>query len=512
MGERPIGDPMHYVVSVVLVFCVWFVLWLVFRFLTFSLVTLSDEWFAFFSIIAAPTITLIPPYIWWRYYRRERGLPYLLTRRNLFSSVALAALAALLFWAVMTLTEYPLLRIIGVEPQGDVQFVAAWRGESFAWLLEMSFLYMIIVGPVEELFNRGFLQDQVNRAYKPWVGISLAGVLFVLGHVPVDFLVYGISLPEWGVRWLSSFPFAVAIGVYYHWSRNIWGAAVYHGLYDWYLSIAYINYTLGVSISTAQSYVLIGVWSLFEVVIIVGLGYMGYRLWWRDSRPADSLGLGLTGDSVVRRLGALPVRLYAFAASRPLTRMATRIERSRWPGPQVWSLLVIGVVMMGSLGLSGAIGVVPASEGGGGGGGGGGGSGHETYNYSYSFSDYLAEGSSGDYSAGEADELTVVAVRALLMWRDEPAVGPRFTNQPDTFRLELALSDGTPLDTEEDASGQLSASWMADEPVKVLDVVATVTAVTCGDQVPLVSPGGLRDRADDGNEFALNIEIEALVD
>ena len=63
------------------------------------------------------------------------------------------------------------------------------------WMLiiAMMFSYMIVTGPTEELFSRGFLQDQTARAFDLKFAILFSSVLFASGHLPISILVYRLS-------------------------------------------------------------------------------------------------------------------------------------------------------------------------------------------------------------------------------------------------------------------------------------------------------------------------------
>ena len=125
----------------------------------------------------------------------------------------LVACVAVAVFFVFYFVSYPvLINLLGVQVEGELTFWANWRANGLAWLVGTTLFFMVIVGPVEELFHRGFIQDQINRAFSPWFGILVASTVFVLGHVPIDFMVYKLDLAGWGLRWLSSFPFAIGAG------------------------------------------------------------------------------------------------------------------------------------------------------------------------------------------------------------------------------------------------------------------------------------------------------------
>jgi membrane protease YdiL (CAAX protease family) len=513
-GERPIVDRWQFILEVLAVFALWLVLWAVFRIGTVQLVRSSEIISAVLSIIMAPTLTLIPPIIWWQKRMKERGWPYLLTRRNLFSSVLVACLSVVLFFIVMNLSYPVMISAFGVEPQEDLQFFAAWRGQSLEWLVSITFLYMFIVGPVEELFHRGFIQDQINRAFPAYFGIFIASIVFVFGHLPIDVMVYQVTWLEWGIRWLSSFPFAIAMGAMYHWSRNIWGVAVYHGLYDWFLGISFLEYGSGetVLLTSGQILILIGVWSLMELVIIVGISYVFYRYLWKGDRPAGSLGFRVIGISYGASASSLLPRLYALFISRPIAKLARRIDASGFQKQEIWSAAIILLVLFGNLGFSGALGVVPMSSDTGGGVPGGGGP-YEGDTITLPLETehtFIYEGETLDYAFQQTTERKYVWVNVTLSWQDEADESARYTNLPDTLKLDVFIEDDIDLAniaSDSSSVGSVDLRWQASEPMKGQAIIVSVTAVECGNQVPLVNFGGFRERADNGNSFDLAVEL-----
>ncbi|NOQ54318.1 MAG: CPBP family intramembrane metalloprotease [Thermoplasmata archaeon] len=513
VGKRPIGDRWAYAGEVVSVFFVWLAVWAVYRYI--RTISRVDETVLgpLLSIIAPVVLTLSIPLIWWRYRRRERGIPFLITHRNLFTSVLVACAAVVAFFIFFYLSYPVLLAMMDVETEGDLSFWAIWRAESATWLIATTLFYMIIVGPVEELFHRGFIQDQVNRAFAPIFGILIASVVFVLGHVPIDFMVYQLTLSEWGLRWLSSFPFAVGMGVFYHWSRDIWGVAVYHGLYDWFLTVNNLEYGLmGPELALGQYYFLYFVWFSAELAIIIAFAYVGYRLWWRGSRPAGSLGFLVRGVSHPTSPDRKWMfRVHAFLTRRPFVAFARVVDRfPRWK-PEILSLALIGVILFGNLFLTGALGSVPPF---------GGGPGDVPGPWTPGADDvrtlptetehaYVYEGETRDFAYQQGIDRKYVSINVTLTWQDE-APPTRYTNEPDTLRVELQLDDGTVIDSlamDGSSAGSVVIEWTAESPVRGEGVIVSVTAVECGNMVPTLSPLGLRERADDGNNFDMAVEI-----
>ena len=519
VGERPIKDRWRYTAEVVGIFFLWLAIWAVYRYGR-TISGVDDTILGpFLSVLAPVIVTLSLPILWWRYRRRELGLPFLLTRRNLFSSILVACIAVVVFFIFYFLSYPILLGLMGADVEGELTFWADWRAFGLSWLVATTLFYMVIVGPVEELFHRGFVQDQINRAFSPWFGILIASVVFVLGHIPIDFMVYKLDLAGWGLRWLSSFPFAIGAGIFYHWSRNIWGVAVYHGLYDLFLSLSRIEYGLaGPELPYSMWYLIFGVWFLAELVILVAFAYAGYRLFWKGDRPAGSLGFRLIGVSDASPGKGLIQSIHGFLASRRIVALARRIDISRGHTREVLSLAVIGIVIFGNLAISGAFGQVPDFSTGDGNGPGGPIDGElETLPLATEH-DYVYDQTTEEYAYQLGEERWYSNIDLTLTWVDETPP-TRFTNEPDTLRVELLMDDGEEyvvLTSDsapgDDANGgSVTLQWSADKPVKGYAIMVSVTAVECGPMVPFISIGGIRDRPDNGNNFDMATEMVVVV-
>lgn len=518
VGEQPIDDRRQYVVEVVGVFFAWLVIWAAYRYAREASGADDTVLGPVLSVLAPVIVSFSLPYIWWRYRRRERGIPFLITRRNTFSSILVACIAVTVFFMFFFVSYPVLIALMGVEVEGDLTFWADWRAHGAAWLIGTTLFYMVIVGPVEELFHRGFVQDQINRVYAPWVGILVASTVFVLGHVPIDFMVYKIELAGWGLRWLGSFPFAIGMGVFYHWSRNIWGVAVYHGLYDLFLSLSRVEYgAVGPELSYGGWYLMYAVWFLGELLIIVVLSYAAYRILWKRNRPQGSLGFWVRGISDARPGPGIVARIHSLLASRRLVDLARRVDRSRGHTREVLSLGVVVLLILGNLGISGALGVVPVLDNGGGGGSGPGPKGGlETLPLAAEHA-YVYEETTEEYAYQQGTERWYTYVNVTLTWVDE-APPLRFTNEPDTLLLEVYLDDGVELvplgqdsaSGNDVAGGAVTINWFSDVHLKGEGILVSVTAVECGNMVPIFNFGGLRERADNGNSFDLVVEMTVV--
>jgi membrane protease YdiL (CAAX protease family) len=519
VGEKPIADRWRYAGEVVGIFFIWLAIWAVYRY-TRTISNVDETPLGpIISVLAPVIVTLSLPIIWWRWRRRERGLPFLLTRRNLFSSILVACIAVVVFFIFYFLSYPILLNLMGAEIEGELTFWADWRAFGLGWLVATTLFYMVIIGPVEELFHRGFVQDQINRVFSPWFGIIIASVVFVLGHVPIDFMVYQLDLAGWGLRWLSSFPFAIGAGIFYHWSRNIWGVAVYHGLYDLFLSLSRIEYGMtGPELTYLSWYLIFAVWFIAELIIMVAFAYAGYRLLWKGDRPSGSLGFIVRGISDAAPGRGLLQSIHRFLASRRIVRLARRVDISGGHTREVLSLALIGVVIFGNLAISGAFGQVPDFGTDGGNGPGGGVDGHmETLPMETEHA-YIYDQTTEDFAYQLGTERFYAFINLTLTWVDEtPPL--RFTNEPDTLMVELFLDDGEEYvllasdsgSGNDAAGGSVSIQWSTEEPMEGYAVMISVTALDCGPMVPTVNFGGFRERADNGNNFDMATELVVVV-
>jgi hypothetical protein len=125
-------------------------------------------------------------------------------------------------------------------------------------------------------------------------------------------------------------------------------------------------------------------------------------------------------------------------------------------------------------------------------------------------SNSVSEGAS-ETEGADLDQTKVTEIVVTLTWTDEDAADARHSNTPDTLRLEVEFEFGN--ESGEDSGGRVVLTFTApeDQPWDMdgRTISATVTAVNCGDQEPLVpDPLGFRTISDGGNDYDLNIEVK----
>lgn len=120
---------------------------------------------------------------------------------------------------------------------------------------------------------------------------------------------------------------------------------------------------------------------------------------------------------------------------------------------------------------------------------------------------------------GGSDLLVDVAnpnVRSItfsLTWLDEAASGPRYTNEPDAFGLEVLPPQGDAEVTSMSTSGRVTLTILyspTEDPYLNGTGAFAVTVVcgNCGNQVPIINFLGLREIEDDGNSWSLDVTYE----
>ena len=85
----------------------------------------------------------------------------------------------------------------------------------------IAFLLVLIIGPGEEFFWRGYLQRRLTKEYGkigvPFVILAYAGVHLASGNMMLILAAFSA-----GVFW----------GLLYHYYRNLWASIVSHALWD----------------------------------------------------------------------------------------------------------------------------------------------------------------------------------------------------------------------------------------------------------------------------------------
>jgi len=515
VGENPIPNRFRFMLELLGLMVLEIVLWGIYRHFTAPILgTAFSYTFFYFHIIAAPIIHLTPIFLYWRFRLKERGLPFLFTKKNLFTAVLVALIAVVILYILYQLIRIGLFVIFGIGTYLDMVVFAEWMTSEPAWFALMMFTFLFIVGPVEELQHRGFLQDQLNRVYKPWVGIGISAFFFGAGHLPIYFILYHLAPEIAVITMMYTMIFGLLMSLFYHWSRNIIGPIVLHGFWDWQLSVYYISFIFDYSLPINEVAISLVWWlsAALSMAIVAMFIYFAYLIFWKKERPNGSLGFKIPGiarvfrsESGIARTGWRLKRKYLF-------RLAKFHGSSDDSG--IKTFLYTGFVIIIFCGA--VMGVSAAA-------------GWEITMHFIDFRDYvenemafdreLIELTYTDSDSGytnengvynieiniNKDELTFIG--CTLTWVDEPSSYTRGTNEPDEFQVSLIAPNGETYDSGFSTSGEASVmqSLNYEEENFQDNYVGTwiirVQAGNCGDDH---SRFGIRSTPDNGNDWTLD--------
>jgi membrane protease YdiL (CAAX protease family) len=229
-------------ILVIGVFLISYIAWAIYRYATAQDVLGAKENF-FIDQLAQPIIWLIPPILFIFFYEKRQKLKDIVyslgvTRKHLLSSIVMGLFLAYVFYVAMSLIEMNHLSLYGIF-SGEALFVWNYGGYTLAQTIIMTLTVFLIIGPVEELVDRGFLQKRLADIYTPLIGIGTASALFAASHIPVSVFVYHLSAIKIATYMLFTGSFGVIMGYLYHKSKNIIGPILLHGFWD-FLAFYYL--------------------------------------------------------------------------------------------------------------------------------------------------------------------------------------------------------------------------------------------------------------------------------
>lgn len=200
-------------------------------------------------------------------------------------------------------------------------------------------------------------------------------------------------------------------------------------------------------------------------------------------------------------------------------------EKKKMPTGVVGSVLLfiilVGVFSYSASALEGELltmdEIMEKLKGGGGGGGGGIVFPEDDFNLADGGTSVSGNGQEGQDATESItiDQQNIVNITFILTWTDEGDATNRHTNSPDQFGLEVlgpnnqtGSSSMQSNDHGQEGKVEVTISVAHEEPNDGIGVGAweyTVKCGDCGDQKPVISILGIRDRADNGNSWTLTI-------
>jgi len=499
VGRRPISNRNRFLLMILLVFIVKIIVWGIYRYITgsasiFTDTSYGDELNYWVGMVAKPILQLTPVFLLWWFLFKEKGIPFRFTRKNIASSLAWGLLGAILFFVVATTSMGILLNLLGFGE--NFRIVAGWDDVGWGLVIAMMFSYMIGTGPAEELFSRGFLQDQTARAYPLWFAMCFSAILFAAGHLPISILMHRMSFEAIVWYMLVLFIMGMFFSLIYQWSRNILLPILIHGLWDWYLTLFSFkgDYSEGFIANAEILFLRVDFFNtLITLAIMLPIFYFLYiRFWRRDHLSTGSPRERRGKDNAVflwlkeRDLGNWPARPWITVVSITTVFCLLMIPAAALVGVndpdkfsdgikdfkgdpvevRVWEKMIV--------------------------------------------SGYMGEGEDTNILL-ERNISMITKVNVSLVWVDEADAGFRYTNAPDQFQITLYDGEGRELRTHQSGSGYSSIVWIIpDETADLGNLSVEVRMVRAGDQETMISILGLRDIADEGNDYSLMVDYELL--
>ena len=496
-GEKPIPPRGRYIAEILAVIFIEFVLWGLYRYFTAPIYGGFGTWkFYVGHIIAAPTIALGTIMVYWRFYRKERGLPFRFTTKRLFSSILVGLFAAIL-WRFLEMVVYDSMAVAaGVAISDTRTFYSLLDQTTVGLFLLMTFVQFFVVGPVEELQFRSFVYDQSARVLKNWQALALSSILFGLSHIPIALTVY--KMPPWQlfvaeIGWITA---GAVFGALYMWSRNIFACMVMHAVGNWQLAVYNISSYYPARVSPGTDVVIGTLTAIVVNSVMIIIFYAIFRFYWRPLMRGE--------PEVVGRITAFIKKLDDERA--PLQR---RIAASL-------SVIVLALVVV--LGVAAGAGTPSRAYS------------HVETKPHFTLEDrinlterdsgevYLYEGESFYLLLNSTAESVIKEVKVTVTWMDESDIrrlGRTYQNQPDTMEVELSGPNVTARDFGENprgGEGRLEVTLtLEDLTIQELEgnytVQLTVTLTDCG---PYVGRLGMFGYVDDGNAFTYSLEVTYL--
>ena len=149
-GTRPIRNKWTHLTILLCVILGEWVLWATYRYLSLPIIESAFSKLGFmFHIIAAPIIGLGPILIYWKFIAKEKGVPWRFTRKNLFTSVSVGAIAATVLMILYQGTNWLILVVSGQVVPSTTEMISLWRTSiangDLVWFLLMTFTFFFIV-------------------------------------------------------------------------------------------------------------------------------------------------------------------------------------------------------------------------------------------------------------------------------------------------------------------------------------------------------------------------------
>jgi membrane protease YdiL (CAAX protease family) len=509
-GEQPLPEKQKYVLMILEIIVLEICIWGVYRYLTAPIfVSFGTLLFNLFHIIFAPTFHLIPILIFWRFFRNERGIPFVFTKKLIMSAVIVGFVAAIIWRLLEEFIYDGLAGAAGGTVPGTFTFFNLMSSSTVLLLSIMTFVQFFVVGPVEELEFRGFAYDQSSRVLQNWQALIFSSVLFGCSHIPIALFVYQFPPAIFVAALFGWITAGVVFGALFMWSRNIFACMVMHGMGNWQLSVFYFQSTELIGGMSETTYMLVSIATAIIVDgIMVLIFFLIHKYYWQPHRKGEPAFNGMfqslqdfvhEHDFFKKPFQTTAVILVAFCV--------------------VICTVIMGFThAMGETDLSKMSGTVEETEG-----------------TDIGFLESLIESTeietgSGSLTEGQSETITLISelekyiktVKVTVTWTDEEDIQyiRTYENEPDIFTVRVEGINKTTDATGSNPHGgegsiSTELSFTLEEIAKVIeeggDEYEISIDITLDDAGDYWSTSGLWGWTDEGNNYNYEIEIIWLV-
>ena len=140
----------------------------------------------------------------------------LLGWRNVALGVAIAAT----LWGVFWIGEKVAVWMFPFA-EGQIGSIYSMKQGTNPWIIGA--LLLLVIGPAEELFWRGFVQQRLGKRWGPWMGFVATTAVYALVHI-------------WSLNFMLVASAAVVGGawglIYRFWPKGLWALVVSHAVWD----------------------------------------------------------------------------------------------------------------------------------------------------------------------------------------------------------------------------------------------------------------------------------------
>lgn len=140
----------------------------------------------------------------------------LLSLRNVVLGVAIAAV----LWGVFWIGEKVAVWMFPFA-EGQIGSIYSMKQGTNPWIIGA--LLLLVIGPAEELFWRGFVQQRLGKRWGPWMGFVATTAVYALVHI-------------WSLNFMLVASAAVVGGawglIYRFWPKGLGALIVSHAVWD----------------------------------------------------------------------------------------------------------------------------------------------------------------------------------------------------------------------------------------------------------------------------------------